>query len=107
MGLITRDNIVVNVENASSAFRAGIGVGDIIRGYNTFPLARGIIFWEDDAITKIDAIEVGTVVSIQVKKKDSLSGVCQKRRRYIDKQRVFRFILGHNVCITDKVIYLY
>lgn len=90
MGFHTRNKVVDTVRNGGAAWRAGVRVGDRIRMFNKKPLRKTkSIEWEDEKIQRLNSRKhPKRVVAIQVWKECALSDLAQKRRRYIDKQKV-------------------
>lgn len=89
MGFHTRNKLVDSVKDGGAAWRAGVRVGDRIRKFKKKPLKKKAIDWEDENTHYLNSRKnPKRVVAIQVWKQGALSNLAQRRRRYIDKQKV-------------------
>ena len=87
-------NVVSAVDEEGAAYRAGIDVGDKIRGFNLSPLSTGDnsnkLAWNGNASMEI-INACNNVITIRVKKSDDLGKTQEKRKKYITTQLVRPF----------------
>ena len=80
---------VVYIKDGGAADRMGIEVGDHLYSYDLTPTTESNqIKWEEGSLDTLNSQPAGMTIGIRVRKHNPLGMTQEKRRTYVNKQRV-------------------